>query len=59
LDDLDSDKLIGFEVARELDLAMDTSTDLVNDLILVDELTSGDEVLLDLSLVGSTREVSG
>lgn len=51
--DLDSDVIARLKTPSQLDLAMSTSADFVDNLVLVYQLPSGDEVLFDLCLVGS------
>lgn len=51
LDDLDRDKVASLQAPGQFDLAMYTSAYLVDDLILIDQLASSDEILLNLGLV--------
>jgi hypothetical protein len=51
LNDLDRNKITGLQAARQLDLAMDATADLADDFVLIDQLSSSDEVLFDLRLV--------
>ncbi len=47
-----------FKTARQLDLAMYTSSYLVDDLILIDELSASNEILFDLCLVGPVEKLA-
>jgi hypothetical protein len=56
--DLDSYKVTCLKTAGQFDLAMNTSSYLVDDLILIDELSASNEVLLDLCLMGPVEKLA-
>jgi len=46
------------KTARQFDLAMHTSSYLVDDLILIDKLSASNEVLFDLCLMGPVKKLA-
>ncbi len=56
--DLDGNIVTGFQTACQLDLAVNPSTNLVDDLVLVYEFAASDEILFNLSFVGSNLHMS-
>lgn len=56
--DLDGDIFSRLETPSQLDLAMYPSANLVDDLVLVYQLSPGDEILFDLGFVGSVLHMS-
>jgi len=51
--DLDRNIVARLQTSCQFDLAMHSSTNLFDDLVLVYQFATGNKVLLDLSLVGS------
>ena len=56
--DFDGDMVTGLETACQFDLAMYASANLIDDFVLVDQLAASEEILFNLSFVGSDWHMS-
>jgi hypothetical protein len=58
LDDFDGHELARFEIAAKLDLAMHATAELIDDLVLVYELSARDGISVDFGEVGLFRHLA-